>query len=372
MTGGPAPGGFAATLRSSPYLALSLAMIASNLAIIGYFSGELDRLSRFYDGPLYMYVAKTLYWIPADHPFGESLPASYFASHLPLYPLLIRLGAFFTGGNYPWAMLAATLMTSIAAVCLFYKFLDVWAVVPDPLWTALVFIVLPSRWLIYHTVGATEPLFISSIFAALIFYKQERPALLILSVGLACLTRTTGILLVPVFGLLFVLRGEWRRAAAMPLAYAGMLALFAFFQLRFGDVFVHFTWNVDGERMLGSLPFSALSETPNMHVVESFLALYFIYGIGTLSLREHRPLFVLSATFYLFTILVVHMDISRFFFTLAPFSLLIGFNPIIESRPFKWFFPVMVCLGYVYALEYIPTNLLGEDTYAKLLEALTS
>jgi hypothetical protein len=95
-----------------------------------------------------------------------------------------------------------------------------------------------------------------------------------------------------------------------------------------------------------------------------------VYGIGTLYLRDNRPLFVLSATFYLFTSLIVHMDISRFFFTVAPFALLIGCNPVIDSKPFKWFSPVMIVLGYIYVLEYIPTNLLNEETFAALMRAL--
>lgn len=45
----------------------------------------------------YMYVTKTLYRVPAEHPFVPcALPPWYFANHLPGYPLLIRL---FTPGG---------------------------------------------------------------------------------------------------------------------------------------------------------------------------------------------------------------------------------------------------------------------------------
>ena len=44
----------------------------------------------------YTYVAKTLYRVPADHPFVPCALPWYFANHRSGYPLLIRL---FTPGG---------------------------------------------------------------------------------------------------------------------------------------------------------------------------------------------------------------------------------------------------------------------------------
>ena len=144
--------------------AATLVMLASTVALwVPYLRG--DQLFRYWDGPLYLYVARVLYDVPAAHPFVVyDLPPMYFASHLPLYPMLIRGLSAVTGGHLPAAMMLATLATSVLAAVLFYEVLRQWDLVRSPLWTAVLFSFLPPRWLIYHSVGATEPLFFCCVF----------------------------------------------------------------------------------------------------------------------------------------------------------------------------------------------------------------
>src|SRR5262249_13111471 len=145
---------------------------------------------RYWDGPPYLYVAKTLYQVPEDHPFVPyDLPRAYFANHLPLYPLLVRALTPLALGSYPAALLLATLATSVAAAVLFYELLVRWQLVASPLWTAPLFCVLPPRWVIYHAVGATEPLFFCCVFAAFLALRAERPWLVLLASLAASLTR---------------------------------------------------------------------------------------------------------------------------------------------------------------------------------------
>ncbi|KKU10846.1 MAG: hypothetical protein UX13_C0002G0001, partial [Candidatus Woesebacteria bacterium GW2011_GWB1_45_5] len=73
-----------------------------------------------YDGPLYIVAAKTLYnkeLIKANYQFP--LPTEYYTAHFPLFPLLIRI--FANPLNYPYAMLAVTLVSSFLAIYFFYK-----------------------------------------------------------------------------------------------------------------------------------------------------------------------------------------------------------------------------------------------------------
>lgn len=53
----------------------------------------MQYIYRNYDGPLYIVPAKTLYNPQMIKELGLELALSekYFAAHLPLYPLLIRL-----------------------------------------------------------------------------------------------------------------------------------------------------------------------------------------------------------------------------------------------------------------------------------------
>src|SRR5437773_1929976 len=79
-----------------------------------------------------------------------------------------------TGGHLPAAMMLATLATSVLAAVLFYEVLRQWDLVRSPLWTAVLFSFLPPRWLIYHSVGATEPLFFCCVFGVFLAYRKDR------------------------------------------------------------------------------------------------------------------------------------------------------------------------------------------------------
>ena len=69
-----------------------------------------------FDGPLYIIPAKTLYQFNLLEKLAPyiSLPANYFAAHLPLYPLLIRLFAPLFG--YLKSMIAVMSVPSIEVI----------------------------------------------------------------------------------------------------------------------------------------------------------------------------------------------------------------------------------------------------------------
>src|SRR6266581_6747105 len=171
-------------LRERPRVLVGAAMLASSVMVYVPYADEMDQVCRYWDGPPYMYVAKTLYRVPKDHPFAEyGLPPSYFANHLPAYPLLIRILTPLTLGSYPAAMVLATLLTSVGAALLFFEVLTAFQLVVSPLWTAVFFCVLPPRWVIYHAVGASEPLFFCCVCAALLALRAGRPGRVIFFVA---------------------------------------------------------------------------------------------------------------------------------------------------------------------------------------------
>src|SRR5712692_4269450 len=119
------------------FLWIVLAMVASTLLVYFPCRHDMSVIYRYFDGPLYMIVAKTLYNVPADvvsntwRPYG--LTPAYFATHLPMYPLLIRMMTWLTWGNYPVAMLVATILSSVGAALLFFHVLKTWNLVVSPL-----------------------------------------------------------------------------------------------------------------------------------------------------------------------------------------------------------------------------------------------
>ena len=351
-------------------------MLLSSAAVYLPFRGSMDKVQRYWDGPPYMYIAKTLYDVPEDHPFtGHGLARSYFANHLPAYPMLIRVLTPLTLGSYPAAMILATLLSAAAAAVLFYEVLKAYALVVSPIWTAILFSFLPPRWLIYHSVGATEPLFCCFVFAAFLALQRDRPGGVVAFVALASLTRFTGVLLIPIFALIYAERREWRRSAMMGLGGLGVLGLFTVYHFVFGDFFAYFNWNAEHQSRMVAAPFAKLvayAGTKQFHSTELFVWMFLAYGAGTLALWRHRGVFIYAAVYFLFCTLISHRDLPRYFLVVAPFSLLVGFDPVLSRPAVRWALPLAVFLSYVYAWGYIPYNMVGKGPYAELLRVLAA
>lgn len=357
-----------------PRTTVGVFMLATTAAVWAPFLGSLDKLYRYWDGPMYLFVAKTLYRVPVHHPFdGLGLGPKYFASHLPLYPLLIRALTVLTGGDYPLAMLAATVATGVASAVLFYQLLREWSLVVSPVWTALLFCLLPPRWLLYHSVGATEPLFLCCALAALLAYRRGRPGWLIFWINLACLTRITGVLLVPVFGALYILRKDWRRLALLPLAGLGLLALFGYYAWVFGDFFAYAHYNIDRLGVLRLRPFAGFeraTEANNYRVTELYIWLYVAYGLGTLALWRSRELFGYCLAYFLFGFFILHMDLTRYYLAIAPFALLVAFDGVLSRPAARPILLLVAYLDYTYAWGLLPMNLASHRVWERLARFL--
>jgi hypothetical protein len=358
-------------------LVAAFAIVASTGLAIAPFHARMGIVYRHFDGPFYMAVAKTLYASSGDFRFlpEELGPPSYLATHLPLYPLLIRALTLLTWGRYPEAMLLATLVSSIAAAVLFLRLMEEWHLVRSPLFTAVLFGVFPPRFLVYHTVGASEPLFLALVFAAFLALGRGRRLAVLGFVLLAALTRIVGLLLIPVFACSFLLRGDKKGAALMPLASFGLLALFLVYRERYGDFFAYFTWNQAHEHLLSAIPFAKFrgnAGVGDFQRAEYGLWTYALYGLGTLLLWPRRELFLYAASFFTFTCFVAHLDVARYMIPIAPFALLVAWDPILSRREARLFLPFLVVLDAIYVWGWLPASVLDLPHYRALLEVLGS
>lgn len=362
-------------LARHPRFTVAAAMVGSTLLTWAPFLGEPDVLYRYWDGPHYVYLAKTLYDVPASHPFtAYNLAPGYYATHFPAYPLLIRLLSPLTLGHYLPAMLLATLASSVLAAILFHEVLGRFALVPSPLWTAVLFAFLPPRWVIYHSVGASEPLFLVFVFAAFLAYRGNRTGTLIACIALASLTRIMGLLLVPAFMGAALLDRRYRQVALLPLAGLSVLALFSWHYLLYGDFLAYFTRNLDQSGHLARLPllaFRTYAAAGNPHDAEFYLGLYALYGVGTLALFRQRAVFLYLLAFFAFNVFVFHFDLSRMFLPMAPFALLVGFDGALSRPACRAALPFLVWLDCVYAWGLIPQNTVVPFVYEALLRALS-
>ena len=354
-----------------PHLLAAAAMLLSSVAVYLPLLGALDKVCRYWDGPAYLYVAKSLYVVPADHPFTPyELPPAYFANHLPLYPLLVRGLMLASLGDGQAALILATLLSSTAAAALLLELFRREGLVASPLWSVVLFCLLPPRWLLYHAVGATEPLFLCCVFAALLALGSGRSGWVVVWTGLAALTRITGVLLVPAFFLYHLERREWRRAALMPAALLGLLALFGYYRLVFGDFWAYFTWNLDSAGIVSLRPleiFRRYATADKFHSAELYAILYVGYAVGTLALWRRRALFWYCAVYLVFCGFISHHDLPRYLVPIAPFALLVAFDPLLAGRRAWLALPLLLYVDYTAAWGHLPQKLVSRAVYERVL-----
>jgi hypothetical protein len=342
---------------------------------------DLSVLYRYWDGPMYITVAKTFYNIPRDNPITNAYGWSpqVFAPFLLMYPLAIRLVAPILG--YHWGMVFLSVAFSALAAVIFYTMLRDLELSDQPLWLAILFLFVPYRWLIYRSVGASEPMFLALLFLSLFLFAKRRYALSFLAAAIACDTRIQGILLVPTYLVLILIDRRLDLPNKVLLAL-GTLVIPVLFYLnlmlhawRFGDFLAYLDVN---RGMIHPVPFwqmvdharhaASVGEYINSQL---FLVLYAITLVGLArlwSIDRSKVLFVYSLITFIFVTLIVDEDLSRFMIPVASFTWVLGFKEVWRDRKMQWVLPVILLLTYLYAWNLIPVNQAFAHTTAELLQ----
>ena len=362
----------------SPEVILVLLTILSTLAvwlpfllnlnsIAGIELKETGRqvLDRYLDGPLFVVVSKTLYFPASDLYAYFNLPPEYFTSHFPLYPLLIRLFSFIGFFN---SMLLITILSAIGAVLAFYFLLKEFNLSKKPFLLAAFFVFFPFRWLVYHSVGANEALFVFLSLSSFYFFRKQDFTKAGIFGALAVLTRPVGILLFPAFlAHLYFKRSPFlnsKTVAKLLLIPAALGLLTLFFAISFSP-FAPFVF-VNAFYLQGFLSgISAYNGAVGGEFVALLLALY---SLGTLRLLEqkHYDFFAYAILYLLPFLFLSHNDFSRYLVPIAPFAIFIGFREIWESKYAKYALPLVVLAGLFYAWTTLPTNLISETVYSSI------
>jgi hypothetical protein len=350
-----------------PELWLTLASVGGSFLVYWPFLGDLAPVYRFWDGPNYLTVARTLYAIRPDNPLlAYVYDPRYYLTHLPLYPLCVRALSWIAG--YEPALLLVSVLASVAAVLLFYRLArDVWKL-PAPEWLALVFLFLPPRWLLYRSTGATEALSTALVLASVWFFERARFGRASLAGGLAAVTRISGIMLLPAYAIVLTRQRRGRSLPWLALIPAGVLAYCVFCAVRFGDFFAYL--KPHGEKIAAFRPFGffpALFQKGLYHQAEFHILLFVLYAVGTFRLRQRFPVLFWYCLFTLALLVCVSTeDWSRYFLAMAPFALIVGFHDVIDMREFRWMFPIFAALSLYYAWSVIPLNGCRPDIYEAL------
>lgn len=333
------------------------------------FSAGFNTIYRNFDGLEYVAIAKSFYnpYILGQIPL--SLPSSYYASHFPGYAVFINTFAPILG--YLKSMLLTSLIATFLAVWAFYLLLKDFKLTEKPLLLSIIFLILPARWLIVHSVGSSEPLFIFfAILSIYFFMKFEHAgkAANILLAGffgmLAQITRPPGILLFIAFSLYLLWKYRLSvskiiaRIIPLSLIPFGILGIFFLFSQTLGNFWAYFH---SGDNIhLTFPPFQVFNQ--NQFWVgdiwlEDIIYIFIIGSLGGILLLKQKlyiPAFFVM-TYLAAGVLIAHRDISRYLLPVFPF-VLIAFERILTSREFKIILPIIAVAIYLYAQNFILGN----------------
>lgn len=333
------------------------------------FSEGFNTIYRNYDGLEYVVIAKSLYSPEVITHLPQSLPDIYYAAHFPLYALLILAFPFL---GMLKAMIFVTLLFTIASAVAFYFLVRDFHLSEHPLILSTIFLILPARWLIVHSVGSSEPIFIFfailTIYFLMKFEQVKNYSFIVFSAifgSLAQLTRPPGVLLFIAIGLYVLWKiisqkqilkvFNYLPLVLMPLS---LLGIFYWFKLSYNDFFAYFH---TGDNIHLVFPPFQIFNKDQYWVGDIWLedAIYiFVLGFLAGFLLLKKKLYLMGSfvlTYLLASVLIAHRDVSRYILPVFPFAL-IAFEKVLTSKEFRIVL-IIVGLGiYLYAQNFILGN----------------
>lgn len=341
------------------------------------FKEGFSTIYRNFDGLEYIVIAKTLYNPSAIGAIPQSLPANYYSAHFPGFSYLILIFAPFLG--YLKSMLFISLSFTIFSALAFYFLVKDFKLTNHPLFLSLLFLILPARWVIVHSVGSAEPLFIFFVILSLYgFMKYEQITkanwlwlAAFAGVG-AQLTRPPGILLALSYSLYIHYKAYlnsktigWKKAIINHWKYFPLLlipltlfAVFYLFKISLNDFWAYFH---SGDNIHLTFPPFQVFNKHQFWVGEIWLEdiiyillLGFLGGVLLLKQKLY-PLAFFVLTYLSASTLIAHRDINRYTLPIFPF-LLIAFEKILTSREFKLILPIILIAIYLYSQNFLIEN----------------
>lgn len=328
------------------------------------FGEGFNTIYRNFDGPEYIVIAKTFYDPRAIASLPLSLPSSYFASHFPGYAVLIAIFAPLMG--FLKSMLFTSVLSTTASVWAFYFLIRDFKLSARPLFLSFIFLVLPARWMVVHSVGSSEPAFIFFIITAIYFFMKfetNKKFIYIFSAGifglLAQITRPPGILLFAALAF-YILVFKKIRLNYFPLIIIplGLLGIFFLFSQTYGDFWAYFK---SGDNIHLTFPpfqvFNKFEFWVGDIWLEDIIYIFTLGFLGGVMLLKQKlyPLAFFTLTYLAAAALVSHRDISRYLLPISPF-VIIAFEKVLTGKEFKIILPIVLLAIYLYAQNFILAN----------------
>ena len=323
----------------------------------------------FKDADYYLGIAQHGYPARLPSPWRDS-PVNARVAFFPLFPALIRLASYLTGGNYPVAGLIAQIAAGAASA------VGVWAVasrlrghrVADR--AVMLYCLFPGA--MTFSMLYSEPLAVAVSAAAILALLDRRWLLAGIAGAAATAERPTLIVLVAVFGVAAIqaiwTRREWAALLAPALTPLGVLAFFAYLGHRYHDYKFWFQVETDGwHQHLGwgehtlRVVLWMDPATERAHVFNAVLIIMFaVAAVGiALMVADRLPFPVI-----LFGVLLVLLSVistaesPRPRFVWTAFPIFIG---AAAKLPRALYWPVLVvsAAGLVFLIAWWPNHRIG-------------
>jgi hypothetical protein len=225
----------------------------------------------------------------------------------------------------------------------------------------MAFLLLPPRWILYRSVGASEPLFLLLALLAMFFVEKNRGVLAVLaSCGLA-LTRWPGVFISLAWALVLWRRGQWRRIlwlAPIPLA---ILSFLLYAKSVFGD------WQAPVEnhldilgriRILGDVTYLVYWHDNIRGEMVLMLAIFTIVGIWQIRAWMVPAFYCLTQL--LFLLFIYGRDWPRFTIAFTPILFALALRDVWSNRVLRWILVPSTALAILWARQAIPANLMKD------------
>jgi hypothetical protein len=334
---------------------LVLAAIASSLLVYWPYRHDLTPVYAFWDGPSYMMIAHDGYAVRPGNPLAsDTVNPPFYASHLPGYPLLVRALSFV---GYDRALLLAVLLSTAVAALFFHRLAsEVWGC-ERPAFLTVVFLFVPPHWLLYHSVAATEPLFLAAVLASIYYFEKDRIGFASAAAAVACATRFVGLFMIPAYAWILLRRRaprrHWLWLAVVPI---GPVLYSWYFIHHYGTLFSAVDRNL--ELIATPTPFWNVTRLVNRWAggdAELYLLVSAVYLVGLLRLRRFQVPFIYCLFQFAFVSLLSG-DPLRYYLAVTAFVLVLAFQDVFSRPSFRWVFP-LIAMGSVYwSQKMIPFN----------------
>ena len=328
------------------------------------FNQGLGAIYKNYDGLEYVVIAKTFYQPELIAKIPQSLSASYYAAHFPGYAILILALSPILG--FLKSMLFISLLFTLFSTWAFYFLVLDFKLSNHPLYLSMLFLILPARWVIVHSIGSAEPIFIFFIITSLYFFlkyelHKNYSALIISALcGLgAQITRPPGILLFIALALYLAYKKR-NFLTYLPLIIIplGLLGVFTLYSFAYQDFWAYFH---SGDNIHLSFPPFQVFNKHQFWVgeiwLEDIIYIFLIGFSGGLLLLKQKlyPLAFFVLVYLGASTLVVHRDIARYTLPIFPF-LIIAFEKVLISREFKIVLVILSLAIYLYSQNFLIEN----------------